>query len=230
MTEVHTTYEAYSRLLDATGPYLWSGGWSFGGTVTGSTDSEVRERLAAAERQALDAIHERARTEQQQIDADLAQGKSYAVLQWPTVHTVRCDIVRPLLDRDAIMREWLDQIHQDEYPGRPYPRRAPSLYHRAEIESLDRTRKRCQLCAPDIENMTRRRGNQPGDVLEKSIRSTSLGEHHYGRELILADGTSAGTITAVHVAVTTTDGRTHHVPMREPVTLRWTVPDEPADP
>jgi hypothetical protein len=84
----------------------------------------------------------------------------------------------------------------------------PALYHRHELKAPLRTRRRCEKCAPDIENWTKPSQSNPGAVITMEIKSMSLGAHHAGRSLILADGSEAGEIEAVQI--TNTRGSWEH--------------------
>jgi hypothetical protein len=193
--------------------------------VTGSsvreTDEEALAAQDAADQEWLNTGERRIREEQSELDRAVADGKAYAQLGSTVVHTLSCSIVRERFDRMSAWRTLLERFGAGEYDATI--RRGPTLYHRHELEALPRTRRRCERCAPDIENWTKPSPSHPGTVITKEIKSVSLAAHHAGRTLVLADGSEAGEIEAVHITVTTTGG-TYQIGRDASVTLRHVVP------
>ena len=167
-------------------------------------DEEALAAQDAADREWLNAGEQRIRDEQSELDRALADGKAYAQFGSTFVHDLSCSIVRERFDRMSAWRALLERFGAGEYDATILP--GPTLYHRHELEALPRTRRRCGKCAPDIESRTKPSPDAPRTVVTKKIKSVSLGAHHAGRTLILADGSEVGEIEAVHITVMTTSG------------------------
>jgi hypothetical protein len=188
--DVSVTYEAWGR---------------FGGHNYGRTEAEALAARDQADAGFLARAEASARAEQEAIDRDLAAGKSYAqITNSAVVHNISCPMVRGRLDRAAAWRTYVERMEND--PGGWSVEAAPRLYHRHEIEAIPRTRRRCEVCAPDIENWKKPSRRSPGDVVETEMRSVSLAAHHAGRALVLPDGTEAGDLEEVYISVKTSTG------------------------
>lgn len=199
----------------------------------GGTEDEARALAAQADAEWLTKTRSEVLDVQARIDEDLSAGKSYAIFRGSdVVHTTDCSMVKYLLDRDSVWRKYQETLAvwelSNDYYAPPNPPRAPALFHRHEVEARNATRRRCELCAPDIENWKRQsRRGLPGDIIAREIRSVSLKGHHVGDELVLADGTEAGRILEVTVAVRTDTGM-HFIGQEDKVTVRHEVPDAPS--
>ncbi|MEU4388414.1 hypothetical protein [Promicromonospora sp. NPDC023805] len=190
------------------------------GSLARGAEDEALAAQDEADREWLNTGEQMIQGEQSELDRAVADGKTYAQFRSAVVHTLNCSIVRERFDRMSAWRALLERFGAGEYNATIRP--GPTLYHRHELEALPRTRRRCEKCAPDIENWTKPSPSHPGTVITKEIKSVSLAAHHAGRTLILADGSEAGEIEAVHITVTTTGG-TYKIGRDASVTLRHVV-------
>lgn len=194
------------------------------GNVYGPTPEAVAETVAAEEARQLAQMRASVLSSQADIDAALAQGKTLVLMdrgngKVPTVHTVECHHARSQLDRAAVWDEYLTQLEGWGYAPSLPP--GPLLFDRAELESSGRSVRRCKVCAPDVAE--RRKRAAFGGEETRPVKALSLRDHHVGMKLTLPDGTAAGVIEGVSVAVQTSTG-IHYVTPDDVVTVTRLLP------
>lgn len=202
--------------------YAAYGYWA-GESFYGATPEEAEQRRDAGDTAAVEAARQTVLGSQPAIDDALAAGKSFAYTTSGgplMIHAVTCHVLRPHLDRAAVWQEYVEhQLDGDDYLQFLPP--TPVLLTADEVHASTRSCRRCLKCSPGVYERSRRR-TQNGSEESRQAKGSSLHDRHVGMSLTLPDGSSAGRIKNLQVAVTTDSG-TYYVQLEDVVTLTKTL-------